>query len=332
MNGRSDLTVVVCTRDRQQDLARWLDCVLASAEHAGADVLVVDNDSQDKTRDILAGIDRPDFRWVRESRIGLTHARRRAIAETSSQAIVFVDDDVEVPIDWAENMAAPIFGGYSHAVAARVVLAEDLARPWLTENLRRMLAEYLDSDSPVMVGASFAVSRTLAQTVDWDDALGPGALGMSDDVLFSLQSNAAGFPIVWASGEPVTHHPDLHRLTHEAFVDLARKNGRSHAYIWHHWLGTRLRFMAARGLLARVVYATWRVREHRGIPMTDRQFEQLRRVAFYEQLSRERRKTPHYVDVLHSGSSRGKSGETCRESSLPIPPRAPEEDSNVNND
>ena len=65
--------------------------------------------------------------------------------------------------------------------------------------------------------------------------LGPGALGFWEDSLFSLQLKRAGYRFAFAADAIVEHHFDADRLSRSSFLDRAAKEGRSRAYIAHHW-------------------------------------------------------------------------------------------------
>jgi glycosyltransferase involved in cell wall biosynthesis len=97
------ISVVVCTRDRPQDLERCLRALLA-LDYPDFEVLVVDNASQtDETAAVAA---RLGVRSVREDRPGLDWARNRGIAETRHPIIAFVDDDARPDSLWLAAIAS----------------------------------------------------------------------------------------------------------------------------------------------------------------------------------------------------------------------------------
>ncbi len=96
-----DLTVAICTFNGEKRLPAVLDRLLGQTDTAGMtwEVLVVDNNSQDGTAQVVA-----DYaaRWRTDSRLryvfeptqGTAYARNRAIAEAHSHDLVaFADDD-----------------------------------------------------------------------------------------------------------------------------------------------------------------------------------------------------------------------------------------------
>jgi hypothetical protein len=154
-------------------------------------------------------------------------------------------------------MCKPILGKGADAVAGGVLFPPHIASvltPPPFSSLRNWFAstEGLDPDQPArMVGANMAFHRRALQLVpEFDVELGPGALGFGDETLFSRQLLAAGCKLVSALDVAVEHHFDSSRLTGEGLLDLARKMGRTHAFVFHHWDHKRLRLAHPRLILS----------------------------------------------------------------------------------
>lgn len=104
------ITVVVCTRERPDGLARSLDSVLAQ-RYPRFRVLVVDNAPvSDGTVRVVAeagaspaGRGRVDY--VREPRPGLSHARNRALRAAAGEIIAWLDDDEIADPHWLAEVA-----------------------------------------------------------------------------------------------------------------------------------------------------------------------------------------------------------------------------------
>lgn len=97
------VSVIVCTRDRPEQLARCLDA-LCRLQHDDLEILVVDNapagDATERLVVALAAAD-PRVRYVREDRPGLSCARNRGLREARAGIVAFTDDDVLVDPLWA---------------------------------------------------------------------------------------------------------------------------------------------------------------------------------------------------------------------------------------
>ncbi len=301
-------TVLMSTRDRAEHLPPTLDLILASARHAPfeVEVLLVDNGSTDGTPALLAGLarDNPEIVVTTDPVPGKSGALNRALGLVRGRAVVFTDDDVHVPITWFEDMAGPILDGTADAVCGRIVLAPHLDRPWLTPALRTDLAEFLDVSGPApgMVGANMATSTVAARSVGFDEELGPGERGFADDVLFNFRLKAAGYRLVGCTGPPVEHHLSPDRLNLTTMQRLARSNGSSHAYVWHHWLHAELGWLRLRKWRARLQLA--RLRRGPQLPdgIAQREYELLYAESFATELAALRGTPRNYPDSKGSGA------------------------------
>ena len=109
------LTVILCTYNRCQSLAKTLGSVAASRLPATVDweVLVVDNNSTDQTREVAEDFccRYPGrFRYVFERQQGLSCARNAGIRESQGEVLAFTDDDVKVEPDWLWNLTLALHG------------------------------------------------------------------------------------------------------------------------------------------------------------------------------------------------------------------------------
>jgi len=122
---RVSLTVAVCTRDREEELAQCLQSLLTNGgEGRPLDVLVVDNGSKDDaTRRVAESL---GARYVREPLPGLDFARNRALRETEAEFVAFVDDDVRVDRGWLDALATALSEQPDAAVVTGLVLPLEL--------------------------------------------------------------------------------------------------------------------------------------------------------------------------------------------------------------
>ena len=210
---RNLVSIIICTRDRAEDLRETLQALDETLIPDGlaAEVLVVDNDSRDRTRRVVrqAKVWGKAPRYVFEPRQGLSFARNTAAATAQGEVLLWTDDDVRPGRAWLEAMCRPILDGKADAVGGRIVLPACLERPWLRPWHRVCLAvDSLPADDFNLVGGNMAFARRVLDTVPrFDPELGPGGLGFCDDTLFSLQLRAAGLRLL-AAGEDSTalHH------------------------------------------------------------------------------------------------------------------------------
>jgi GT2 family glycosyltransferase len=93
-----DVTVVICTRDRPEELARCL-AALGRSTAAPREIVVVDNAPSTEDTRLLAGRT-PGVRYVREPRPGLDIARNTGLAAATTDLVAYTDDDTEPHVDW----------------------------------------------------------------------------------------------------------------------------------------------------------------------------------------------------------------------------------------
>lgn len=294
--------MLIATRNRADHLAASLRTILYAAASASftTEVVVVNNGSTDRTLEVLGEFpsNAPNLRIITDPRPGKSGAVNRGLRECSGEVIVFTDDDVHVSPSWVDDMASPILSGTADAVCGRVVLAPFLDRPWLTPGLRTALAEITDvsGELPGMVGASMAARRDVAIAVGFDEELGPGARGFADDVMFNLRLKGAHYRLVGCVGPPAEHNLSEDRLSYLQMKSLAERNGSSHAYLWHHLLGSNLGLLRVRRLRAQAQLMLERVR-HRPDPaaISEREYDLLYDISFLSALRKEKLRPRKYA-------------------------------------
>ncbi len=97
-----DVSVVVCTYNRADLLRDTLESLCSQdCDQSRYEVLVVDNNSTDSTKDTAQSFMRyGNVRYVFEPRQGLSCARNRGLHEAHSDYVAFIDDDAVAPPSW----------------------------------------------------------------------------------------------------------------------------------------------------------------------------------------------------------------------------------------
>jgi glucosyl-dolichyl phosphate glucuronosyltransferase len=140
-----DITVIICTHNRCQNLARTLESVAASklGESISWEVLVVDNNSSDQTREVVEGYCRQypgRFRYVFEPRQGKSHALNAGVQASVGKILAFTDDDVTVAADWLQNLTAALYSRQWAGAGGRILPLWCCSPPsWLPLKERRVL-------------------------------------------------------------------------------------------------------------------------------------------------------------------------------------------------
>lgn len=132
-----DITVIICTFNRARTLRESLEKVAASVlpDAVSWEVLVVDNNSTDETREVVeraAGQFPGRFRYLFEPRAGKSYALNSAVREARGRVLAFMDDDVLVGPEWLRNLTADLLEGRWAGTGGRTLPADAVSLPpWL---------------------------------------------------------------------------------------------------------------------------------------------------------------------------------------------------------
>jgi glycosyltransferase involved in cell wall biosynthesis len=131
------ISVIVCSYNRCQRLSKALDSIAASTlpHTIEWEVLVVDNNSRDQTRDVVGEYCRLHpgrFRYLFEPQPGKSYALNAGIREARGDVLAFTDDDVTVECRWLQNLTAPLSDSQWAGVGGRIILQWPSSLPsWL---------------------------------------------------------------------------------------------------------------------------------------------------------------------------------------------------------
>ena len=244
-----DVSIVICTYNRCGLLVRALES-LENQEAADVryEVLVVDNNSSDETRNITQRFveKKPGrFRYVFEPKQGLSYARNAGIAKARAENIAFTDDDVRVASNWVSRIKAG-FGAEPIAdfLGGKVLPDWGCTPPeWLTREHWAPLALvdygdqpfYVDSGRPVsLIGANCAFRKRAFEQVGVFHA----DVQRVKDGVGSLEDHELLLRL-WQAGRKGIYLPDL-TVTAEVQPERLRKtyhrewhtgHGRFHAIL-----------------------------------------------------------------------------------------------------
>ncbi len=236
------ISVVICTRDRPDQLASCLRSV-GQQEYPRFEVLVVDNAPATEEVRVLAGagLGQVPLRYVREPRPGLSWARNAGAAAASGEIIAYLDDDEEPDRHWLAGLAAGFSRGRDIGCVSGVVLPARLDTPaqeWFEElgghskgrGFTRAIFAASGPQSPLFplppfgVGANMAFRRdVLAAIGAFDVALGAGTPARAcEDTLALTLVLLAGYRIAYEPAALMRHH---HRVDLDGLADQVEGYG-----------------------------------------------------------------------------------------------------------
>ena len=161
MNGCA-VSVVVSTYNRAGRLPLALDALLAQEGELSFEIIVVDNNSTDATREVVEGIAQRAggrLRYAFEPRQGVSHGRNTGIGLAQAPIIAVCDDDVRVAPDWIHQLARSFSEHPEIDYIGGRVLPNWMAPPpsWLTTAHWSPLALQDYGPEPMLVGRDRAV-------------------------------------------------------------------------------------------------------------------------------------------------------------------------------
>jgi glucosyl-dolichyl phosphate glucuronosyltransferase len=120
------ITVILCTYNRCESLAKALNSVAAQTlpESVDWEVLVVDNNSNDRTREVAEDFSSRypgRFRYLFEPQPGKSYALNAGIREARADILAFLDDDVTVEPTWLQNLTVALYNGEWAGAGGRIV-------------------------------------------------------------------------------------------------------------------------------------------------------------------------------------------------------------------
>ncbi len=239
------ISIIIATSGRAEKIRRLLESLTRVSERDTIkhEIVIANNATDETAAAAVESLAREfDGRegaccWqVREPIAGKCRAQNKTIPLTQGNIIAFLDDDVEVRPEWLASVDS-FFKKYPHdAMQGSVIM-----RPEDEKNaeLQKALSKYrtvdflnygphTGADLNTLTGGNMALRREVfAQVGMFDDRLGPGGLGISEDVEFAKRILKAGKRIGWEPKAAVYNELDPSRLNEESFRLRHELQGRS---------------------------------------------------------------------------------------------------------
>ncbi len=208
-------SIIVCTRNRAESLARTLAAIIA-LDRTGVDdveLVVVDNGSTDATADVISRAQTcSPFPLVvlREERPGLSRARNRAIAAARHPVLLFTDDDCLPDPDWLTVTAAFFAEDPCQVIGGLAVDPPGLdGSPEAAFPSIRTAGRLCDVGAlyGFAMGANLALGRAVIDRIGWfDERFGAGTrLRAAEDTDLIYRAFQAGIPVRFEPASRVLH-------------------------------------------------------------------------------------------------------------------------------
>lgn len=244
------ISAIICTHNRDPYLAAAIDSLLGqdlTAQGLGEfEVIVVDNASTDRTKAIVeARLDNPQLRYVHESKLGLSHARNRGVAESTGEIIAYLDDDAVAEAHWLRTLVEAYRADEKLAIAGgRVTLLwPDKVEPpsWLSDAMLSCLGHYdlgqemvnIDNPSLTPRGLNYSLRRSFLESVGgFDPQLGRmGKKLLSNEELYMTEAALKqDLRVAYVPEALVAHNVAPERINRNWFLRRSWWQGVSECY------------------------------------------------------------------------------------------------------
>lgn len=237
MNRSATVAVLIATYNRAQRLGETLDVLAGSRVDSSLawEVVVVDNNSTDATRDVVTSRQASypvPLRYLVERQQGRSAALNAAIAATTAPLLLFTDDDVRVAPGWVMAGANALLAGADYVGGPVWPIWEADPPPWLDLTRADLwgtiaILDYgpdrfaFEERQRVPLGANMGTRRSLIDAigrfrVDLGRSSGRRVLGQEVPELLA-RARAAGLHGEYIPAMSVHHHIPASRLTKRYF-------------------------------------------------------------------------------------------------------------------
>jgi len=239
------IAAIICTHNRDAYLGAAIDSLLAQ-DCDNFEVLVVDNASSDRTREIVeARISHPPLKYVYEPVLGLSVARNTGAKETTAPILAYLDDDAVASPQWLQVLLEAYQHNEKLAIAGgkvTLIWPPDVEPPnWISPGLAGNLGLYNLGDRVVYItepgltprGLNYSIRRTfLEQIGGFDPNLGrQGKKLLSNEELYMTElALKQGWQVAYLPEAVAAHNVAPERLKPSWFLQRGWWQGISECY------------------------------------------------------------------------------------------------------
>lgn len=244
--GTVGLSIIICTRNRSELLRLCLGAIVhqESVPPDAYEVLVVDNGSNDRTRQVVDEA-RQRFQRIRylyEERLGLSIARNAGVSRATGEIVCFLDDDAVASPNFVREILLSFQDPEVACLAGRIVASwPDGAAPgWFTPRYGNVVAQTSFGESTRWMrknefpfGANMSFRRDIFRRLGgFDEHLGKrgenNIWGEEIDLCHRMQEN--GLRFLYNPQSCVSHIVGRSRATQSYFVESIFGKGVTEGY------------------------------------------------------------------------------------------------------
>ncbi len=215
------LSVIVCTRNRVHAIIPCLDSIAQSLAHAApvdAEIVVVDNGSEDNTSAVVRKwADSCTFpvQLLREPRKGLSAARNCALRAAHGDLLAWTDDDCRLSTDFVTDLLRHDDADTDLVLrGGRVELGDPMDLPMSIKTdlnpmrWNRQISASHQAPKKCIIGCNMSMRRAVVERVGFfDEHLGAGtSIPGGEDIDYIFRTYFANILIEYVPDMVVSHH------------------------------------------------------------------------------------------------------------------------------
>jgi glycosyltransferase involved in cell wall biosynthesis len=240
------ISAIICTHNRDHYLGAAIDSLLAQDFAGEWEVVVVDNNSSDRTREVVEQrLGDRRLQYVFEPTIGLSVARNTGARVASAEILAYLDDDAVASPCWLQVLYTAYQDNPQLAIAGgkvTLIWPPNMSAPsWLSPNLAGNLGAYDLGDKIIYIqqpgltprGLNYSLRRSfLTEIGGFDPHLGRVGKNLlsNEELQMTALALQRGWQVAYLPQALVAHNVASERLKPSWFLNRGWWQGISECY------------------------------------------------------------------------------------------------------
>ncbi|MBD2529170.1 glycosyltransferase family 2 protein [Nostoc flagelliforme FACHB-838] len=240
------ISAIICTHNRDNYLGAAIDSLLGQDFAADFEIIVVDNGSSDRTREVVEQrVHNPHLKYVFEPTIGLSVARNTGAKVASGDILAYLDDDAVASKGWLQVLYFAYYNNSKLAIAGgkvTLIWPPGIQQPrWLSPGLAANLGAYDLGDSTIYIeepgstprGLNYSIHRSFLEKIGgFDPHLGRVGKNLLSNEELQMTEFALklGWQVAYLPEALVAHNVAPERLQRSWFLNRGWWQGISECY------------------------------------------------------------------------------------------------------
>ncbi|MEO0969508.1 MAG: glycosyltransferase [Cyanobacteria bacterium J06639_18] len=242
----TQISAIICTHNRDTYLGAAIDSLLAQNFAASFEVVVVDNKSSDRTREVVERrLSDPRLKYIYEPQIGLSVARNTGAKVSCGEILAYLDDDAVASESWLQILYSAYEQNPKLAIAGgKVTLLwppGKQAPVWLSASLAGNLGAYDLGESTVYInnpgltprGLNYSIRRCFLDEIGgFDPNLGRVGKNLlsNEELQMTELALSKGWEVAYLPDALVAHNVSEERIKRSWFFRRGWWQGISECY------------------------------------------------------------------------------------------------------